>query len=98
MPRKKKEEIIEQTNEVDEVEAAIEAVEKGTKPKQELPKLDALAIGQAYFCAPDGYVIIGDDTKNDIWYRAGNNGKGMFINKMHESEVIARGGTVFHKK
>lgn len=49
--------------------------------KQAAPKLEPLGPGQAYFEAPDGTIVIGDDTKNEIWYRAGNNGKGMFINR-----------------
>lgn len=49
--------------------------------KHEAPKLEPLAAGQAYFEAPDGEIIIGDEGKNEIWYRKGNDGKGMWINK-----------------
>lgn len=44
------------------------------------PKLEALGPGQAYYEAPDGTIIIGDAGKDRIWYRAGNGGKGMWIN------------------
>ena len=43
-------------------------------------KLEPLGPGQRYFEAPDGTVLIGEDTQPHIWYRAGNEGKGMFIN------------------
>lgn len=49
--------------------------------KTAAPKLEPLGPGQAYFESPCETIVIGDDTKNEIWYRAGNNGKGMFINK-----------------
>lgn len=49
--------------------------------KPEAPKLEPLAPGQAYFEAPDGTVIIGEDTKNEIWYRSLNDGKGGWINR-----------------
>lgn len=43
---------------------------------------DALAPGQSYFeDGPTGTIIIGDETKNEVWFRGGNNGKGCFINK-----------------
>ena len=45
------------------------------------PILEPLQAGQAYFEAPDGHIIIGDDSKNEVWYRQGNGGKGCFINK-----------------
>jgi hypothetical protein len=63
----------------DEIKKEIEQKEKVLK--KEPVKLEPLQVGQAYFEAPDGTVIIGEDTKNEIWYRAGNNGKGMYINK-----------------
>jgi len=50
-------------------------------PKPEKPKLEPLSVGQAYFEAPDGTVVIADATKDQTWYRAGNHGKGMWINK-----------------
>lgn len=54
-----------------------------SRPIQESskPKLEPLGAGQAYFEAPDGTVLIGEDSREQIWYRAGNNGKGMWINK-----------------
>ncbi len=43
---------------------------------------DSLSPGQAYFeDGPTGTVIIGDDTKNEIMFREGNNGKGYRINR-----------------
>ena len=80
IPNKKKEDVkpTATTNEV--VEAAKpEKAPAASEPAK--PKLEPLAVGQAYFEAPDGTIIIGDETKNEIWYRAGNGGKGMFINK-----------------
>ncbi len=44
-------------------------------------KLDPLGPGQAYFEAPDGTVLVGEADKAQLWYRAGNGGKGMFINQ-----------------
>lgn len=55
---------------------------KNAKPAPKVEqKLEPLAPGQAYFEAPDGTVIIGDDTKNEIWCRTLNEGKGGWINK-----------------
>lgn len=42
--------------------------------------LDALGPGQKYFEAPDGTVLIGEEDKQQLWYRNGNNGKGCWIN------------------
>ena len=44
------------------------------------PKLEPLGPGQRYFEAPDGTVLIGEDTNPHMWYRAGNEGKGQWIN------------------
>lgn len=41
-----------------------------------------LAPGQAFFEAPDGFVIVGEESKDRAFYRAGNNGKGLWINRM----------------
>ena len=47
--------------------------------KPELPKLEP---GQCYFeDGPTGQVIIGDATRDQVWFRGGNGGKGCWINK-----------------
>ena len=40
-----------------------------------------LGPNQAFFEAPDGFVIVSDADKDHVLYRQGNNGKGMWINK-----------------
>lgn len=43
---------------------------------------DPLTPGQAYFeDGPTGIHIIGEDSKDQVWYRGGNGGRGYFINK-----------------
>lgn len=37
--------------------------------------------GQAFFEAPDGYIAVADAKRDHVWYRAGNGGSGMWINK-----------------
>lgn len=49
--------------------------------KQEAPKLEPLAPGQAYFEAPTGELLIGDATSDRLWFRPGNDGRGMWINR-----------------
>lgn len=49
--------------------------------KKEAPKIEPLAAGQAYFEAPTGELLIGDATQDRMWFRAGNDGKGMWVNK-----------------
>ncbi|MBK8871869.1 MAG: hypothetical protein IPN19_12775 [Elusimicrobia bacterium] len=44
------------------------------------PKLEPLGPGQKYFESPDGVILIGEETSPSLWYRAGNGGKGMWIN------------------
>jgi hypothetical protein len=44
------------------------------------PKLEPLGPGQKYFEAPSGEILIGEEDANHMWWRAGNGGKGMFIN------------------
>jgi hypothetical protein len=44
------------------------------------PKLEPLGPGQKYFEAPSGEILIGEEDATHIWWRAGNGGKGMFIN------------------
>lgn len=70
------EEPVKEAPKVEEVKK--EEAKKEKKAKVELPPLGP---GLAYFEAPDGTVITGEDSRNEIWYRAGNNGKGMWINK-----------------
>lgn len=43
--------------------------------------VDALAPGQAYFESPSGEILIGDASKDQLWWRQGNDGRGMWINK-----------------
>lgn len=50
-------------------------------PKPVAKELPPLGPGQAYFEAPDGTIIIGEDEKDHIWYRGLNGGKGGWINK-----------------
>jgi hypothetical protein len=40
--------------------------------------------GQAFFEAPDGYVIVGEADRAHVWYRYGNGGQGMWINPRRE--------------
>ncbi len=44
------------------------------------PKLEPLGPGQKYFEAPSGEILIGEEDATHMWWRAGNGGKGMFIN------------------
>jgi hypothetical protein len=39
-----------------------------------------VAPGQAFYEAPDGFIIVAEADKPQVWYRQGNNGKGMWIN------------------
>lgn len=70
----------------DDVKSDIEVVkneEKKEEPKKAVPVkpiLEPLGVGQAYFEAPDGTILIGESSKPHLWYRAGNDGKGMWIN------------------
>jgi hypothetical protein len=43
-------------------------------------KLEPLQPGQKYFEAPDGTIIIGEEDKQQVWYRKLNNGRGGWIN------------------
>ena len=54
--------------------------EKTAQAVQVKPKLEPLGPGQKYFEAPDGTILIGEADMPHLWYRAGNDGKGMFIN------------------
>lgn len=62
-------------------------VSKGTVYPPEIEKSrevlkHPLAPGQAFFEAPDGFVVVGEESKDRAFYRAGNNGKGLWINRM----------------
>jgi hypothetical protein len=50
-------------------------------PLPKVKALDPLGPGQAYFEAPDGTIVVGEDTKDSVWYRALNKGKGGWINR-----------------
>lgn len=39
-----------------------------------------LAAGQAFFEAPDGFVVVAEADRPHVLYRQGNEGKGMWIN------------------
>lgn len=69
------------------VEPKVEA-KPDVKAKEEVketpvlkPVVEPLGAGQAYFEAPDGTLITGEANKDQIWYRAGNGGRGMWINR-----------------
>lgn len=82
IPNKKKEEVMNEADqEAPKAESTSVPEVKPTVPAPVKPKVDPLAPGQAYFEAPDGTIIIGEDSKNEVWCRALNNGKGGWINK-----------------
>lgn len=54
--------------------------EEITKAVQVKAELDPLGPGQKYFEAPTGEVLIGEESATHMWWRAGNGGKGMWIN------------------
>lgn len=43
--------------------------------------LSPLPEGMAFFEAPDGYIIVAEESRDNVFYRAGNGGDGMWINK-----------------
>lgn len=45
------------------------------------PALEPILPSQAYFEAPDGTILVGEASADRMWYRAGNDGKGMWINR-----------------
>jgi len=67
---------------IEEHEIEVKPKEKVNEAKKEEKKgvLEPLQPGQKYFEAPDGTVIIGEADKQQVWYRAGNEGKGCYIN------------------
>lgn len=80
---------VESVHETDIKGEMIENEERKEEKREEVlnkeaPKLEPLGPGQAYFEAPDGTIVIGEDTRNEIWHRAGNNGKGCWINRKRE--------------
>lgn len=42
---------------------------------------EPLGPDQAFFEAPDGFIMVGDKDRRSLLYRAGNGGKGMLINQ-----------------
>lgn len=80
IPKKKDETVLEKEAPHAEIKKEKEDVVL-SKPVVSKPALPVLVAGQAYFEAPDGHIIIGEDSKDQTWYRQGNGGKGMWINK-----------------
>ena len=64
----------------EEVVVNEEKKEEPAKVVQVKPKLEPLGTGQKYFEAPTGEILIGEADMPHLWFRAGNGGKGMFIN------------------
>lgn len=58
--------------------------EKEEEIQEEKPLLknqvNALGTGEKYFEAPDGTILVGSANADRLWYRAGNHGRGMWIN------------------
>ena len=82
--KNKSKEEVEVVETVVEVKEAVvvneEKKEEPAKAVQVKPKLEPLGPGQKYFEAPDGTILIGEADMPHLWYRAGNEGKGMYIN------------------
>jgi hypothetical protein len=82
--KNKSKEAVEVVETVVEVKEAVvvneEKKEEPAKAVQVKPKLEPLGPGQKYFEAPDGTILIGEADMPHLWYRAGNEGKGMYIN------------------
>jgi hypothetical protein len=82
--KNKSKEAVEVVETVVEVKEAVvvneEKKEEPAKAVQVKPKLEPLGPGQKYFEAPDGTILIGEADMPHLRYRAGNGGKGMFIN------------------
>jgi hypothetical protein len=82
--KNKSKEAVEVVEPVVEVKEAVvineEKKEEPAKAVQVKPKLEPLGPGQKYFEAPDGTILIGEADMPHLWYRAGNEGKGMYIN------------------
>jgi hypothetical protein len=82
--KNKSKEAVEVVETVVEVKEAVvvneEKKEEPAKAVQVKPKLEPLGPGQKYFEAPSGEILIGEEDATHIWWRAGNGGKGMFIN------------------
>lgn len=82
--KNKSKEAVEVVEPVVEVKEAVvvneEKKEEPAKAVQVKPKLEPLGPGQKYFEAPDGTILIGEADMPHLWYRAGNEGKGLWIN------------------
>ena len=82
--KNKSKEAVEAVETVVEVKEAVvvneEKKEEPAKAVQVKPKLEPLGPGQKYFEAPSGEILIGEEGAPHMWWRAGNGGKGMFIN------------------
>lgn len=82
--KNKSKEAVEVVETVVEVKEAVvvneEKKEEPAKAVQVKPKLEPLGPGQKYFEAPDGTILIGEADMPHLWYRAGNEGKGLWIN------------------
>jgi hypothetical protein len=63
-----------------EVVSHEEKREETAKAVQVKPALQALGPGQKYFEAPTGEILIGEADATHMWWRAGNGGKGQWIN------------------
>lgn len=74
--------VIPEVSEQKEIEVISHEEERKETAKavQVKPKLEPLGPGQKYFEAPSGEILIGEEDATHIWWRAGNGGKGMFIN------------------
>ena len=73
--------VIPQVSEQKENEVSHEEKrEEPAKAVQVKLKLEPLGPGQKYFEAPDGTILIGEADMPHLWYRAGNGGKGEWIN------------------
>lgn len=82
--KNKSKEVAEVVEPVIETKEAVvvneEKKEEPAKALQVKQKLEPLGPGQKYFESPDGTILIGEADSPHLWYRAGNGGKGMFIN------------------
>jgi hypothetical protein len=59
---------------VEETKAEEKVEQKAT------PTIEPLGPGQQYFEAPTGEILIGSSDATRLFFRAGNNGEGMWIN------------------
>ena len=81
----KKEAIENGTTQIPQIPQIPQTQERPSIQKQEvaepskpvLPQFNQVT--QKLFEAPDGTILIGEKDARQLWYRKGNNGKGMFI-------------------